>query len=204
MRKDALHVGFDVDGVLRNLVKHTIESFAEDYPDYAPFLADPKKVDKWHANEWLSVKNPEVGQALFDYLLENEETGYQCFRNAAPYEEVFDFSRLFKILKHIGAEVSICTHQKHWWQKIATIEWIHEHKIPHDNIILVNKDKGHFGLDYLVDDHVLNIQRVNQTGGTGILYLQNWNKRRIHDVKFAVNTLKEYVDHIVEEEFEYA
>jgi len=77
--------------------------------------------------------------------------------------------------QHNGHTVSICSSQKSPWQREATVQWLSEHEVPCDSVILTGDGKGHFGLDIIFDDRVKNCKSVEQNGGTGVLKSMKYN-----------------------------
>jgi hypothetical protein len=142
-------------------------------------------------------------RAFGKYCFENPKTSYRVFRHSPAFEQEVQMMRdAYDMFKKAGMEVSICTTQKRPHQKLATLQWLQEHAIPYDNVIMVNDLKGHFGLDWLLDDHLKNIIDMDRSDGSGVLRVRSYNRYKLNRVKRSVESIKEYADMIINEEYE--
>jgi 5'(3')-deoxyribonucleotidase len=170
-----MHIGVDVDGVLRRLVTSIRQEFIKDFPQAKSKLKSPKNLEFWDIRK--VAKNSKLGKIVEKYALEKPESSFRCFRNADPFAgEIAAMERLYHDAKFEDHIVSICTSQYEPWHRRATLGWIQEHEIPHDNIIFNATDKGIYGLDALLDDRAKNCKSVEQSGGVGALKLMKYNE----------------------------
>lgn len=201
MDHNSIHVGFDCDGVLRNLRSKIISSFVEKYPEHRKIMRDPHETDDWDLRTALRFYDEDVYQQLMDHAFNDPKSSYDVFRNADPYPEVSEYSRYFKMLERAGMIVSICTQQSDVWRRIATVQWLHVNNIEYHNIIITGKNtKQVFSLDYLIDDHARNVIDVDGSGGTGVMMERAWNKKESNRVKHSVSSINQFVKFVLDQE----
>lgn len=194
-----MHIGVDVDGVLRRLVQSIRREFLKDFPKAEDKLKTCDNLEFWDIRK-LST-DPKLGKYIEKYALEEPEASFRCFRNADPFGgEIEAMERLYHDAKFEDHIVSICTSQYNPWHKRATVRWLQEHEVPYDNVILNGSDKGIYGLDCLLDDRVKNCMSVEQNGGRGALKLMNYNKekRKSGDITFHCNSVDQFRKAILE------
>jgi hypothetical protein len=196
-----IHVGFDNDGVFRNFYRGVHDEFLKDYPEMEPYMFDPDNAEIYRFENMLSVADESWKDRLVDFCFNDPETSYRVYRNAPAYEsQVRQMKEGYRRLKKAGAHVTICTTQKTPWQQRATIEWLHEHKIPYDNVIMVHEHKGLFNLDYLIDDHLNNVLAVEKSGGTGVLKRMPHNRDSLDEVDFHTSSIENYVTFVLNDQ----
>ena len=187
-----MHIGVDVDGVLRKLMESLRREYLKDFPDRREKIVKAENLEYWDIRKLAPGDPSGLGRKLEVFCLEQPETAYRCFRNADPISGSIEaMGRLYKenTKEHV---ISICTSQYHPWQKEATVEWLHEYNVPFDNVILTGSGKGHFGLDFLIDDKVKNCMAVEQDGGTGVVKKRSYNEGDRHKASAAVDSIDEY------------
>lgn len=69
----------------------------------------------------------------------------------------------------------------------------------YDNIIFA-KDKSIFGLDYLLDDYIKNVERL-PAQSLGFLYNRYYNRKESYYSDMRVNSIEQYINIILVEEF---
>ena len=188
-----MHIGVDIDGVLRRLVTSIRREFLKDFPEAEGKLKSADNLEFWDIRK--VAKDPRLGKIVEKYALENPETSFRCFRNADPFGgQIEAMERLYHDAKFEDHFVSICTSQYNPWHRTATLEWLQEHEVPHDNIIFNATDKGIYGLDTLLDDRVKNCLSVEQNGGRGALKLMRYNKekRKEANVTFHCESIDQF------------
>lgn len=172
-----MHIGIDVDGVLRKLIHSLRREYLKDYPKQKANIVSADNLEYWDIRKLAPGDELGLGKELEVYCLERPETSYRCFRNADVVEgSIREMGKLYHDASFNDHVVSICTSQYHPWQKEATTEWLHEYNVPFDNVIMTGSGKGHFGLDMLLDDRVKNCVAVEQDGGTGVIRERAYNK----------------------------
>lgn len=186
-----MHIGIDVDGVLRRLVANIKKEFLKDHPKEKSNFRPVSSLETWGIENL--AESEELGQKIREFAFSNPKTSFRCFRNAdvvpgTPKE----VAKLYKELKEENHVLSICTSQSNVWQRQATMEWLHENLIPFDNVIMTGTGKGHFGLDYLFDDRVKNCVAVEQNGGRGVLKNRTYNRHGKERLPKNADTVTEY------------
>jgi len=201
-----LHVGFDVDGVLRELRNRVIDVYKEEYPKYGQFFKKGIS-NSWSFRRSMKPYNNSVYQHFDDKMFNNpsKKVVRKVYRDAEAYSEARNhFSKYYNILNAAECEVSICTHQPIYSRAEATVEWLQLHSIPYDNVIVTrNGDKSIFGLDFLLDDKPQNILDVSSSGGTGVLMLQPWNKTETSKVKYTARSINDYLKIVINKHTEF-
>lgn len=172
-----MHIGVDVDGVMRRLMHSLRREYLKDYPEKEDQVVPADDVEYWDIRKLAPDDESGLGKELEVYCLEQPDTAYRCFRNADPFPGSIEaMGRLYHDAKFNDHVVSICTSQYYPWQKEATLEWLHDYNVPFDNVIMTGTGKGHFGLDIHLDDRVKNCVAVEQNGGVGVLKKMNYNE----------------------------
>lgn len=190
-----MHIGVDVDGVLRKFLSSVRREFVKDHPDLESEIITVEDVKYWDIRKLAKTDELGLGQRIEDFALSDPDGSYRCFRNADPIEgEVEAMKRLYHDANFRGHIVSICTSQKNPWQKEATVGWLHEHEVPFDNVILADSEKGNFGLDAIFDDRVKNCVSVKQNGGVGVLKQMDYNE---DDFSPSANSIEQFKNHIL-------
>jgi 5'(3')-deoxyribonucleotidase len=201
-----LHVGFDVDGVLRKLRDRVIDVYKEEHPEYGQFFKKGIS-NSWSFKRSMKPFNGSVYEHFDEKMFNNPSKTVvrKVYREAEAYGEARNhFSKYYNILNAAECEVSICTHQPVYSRAEATVKWLRFHSIPYDNVIVTrNGDKSIFGLDFLLDDKPQNILDVSSSGGTGVLMLQPWNKTKTSNVKYTARSINDYVKIVINEHTDF-
>jgi len=188
-----MHIGVDVDGVLRKLMESLRREYLKDFPERKDDIVEANDLDYWDIRKLAPGDESGLGEELEVFCLEQPETSFRCFRNADTIDgEIEAMGRLYHDAKFNDHVVSICTSQYHSWQKEATMEWLHEHNVPFDNVIMTATGKRHFALDMLLDDRVKNCKAVEQSGGAGVLRRRNYNKDGRGRISASVGSVDKY------------
>lgn len=188
-----MHIGIDVDGVLRRLIHSLRREYLKDYPNRASDIVPADDLEYWDIRKLAPGDELGLGEELETYCLEQPETSYRCFRNADVVEgSIREMGKLYHDASFNDHVVSICTSQYHPWQKEATTEWLHEYNVPFDNVIMTGSGKGHFGLDMLLDDRVKNCVAVEQDGGIGVVRKRSYNKEARKKVSASASSVDEF------------
>jgi len=196
-----IHVGLDLDGVVRNLTEHAIACYKQDYPENAGAFRDT--TSDWGFESALKVQNYDLLKHFKEYAFgKDRSSSIDVFRTAPPYRnQVKNWSRCYNILNRAGALVSVCTSQQSDLHAAASAEWINQHNVVCDNIIVTKcSKKGIYGLDYHLDDKPKHVASVTANGGYGVLMRRDWNKSARSRVDKSVSSVMEYTKFILEEE----
>lgn len=184
-----MHISVDVDGILRMFLYSVVEEYTKHHPDNARDLVDFDEIDEWGMTKLAS--NQEVGEHLLSFSMENPQTSFECFRNANPWPGSIDaMERLYETVHEQGDNLSLITSQKTPWQRQATVEWVHEHEVPFDNIIMTATGKGHFGVDAILDDRTKNVLSVHPSAEYPVLMNKPYNDSE--PCPYAVTSVDEY------------
>ena len=182
-----MHVGIDVDGVLRALLRGIRSEYVKDYPEREKYLIEPEAVDSWGIEKMAT--NEKVGQHMKQMSLHDPKFSFRCFYHAPPIEgEVKAVERLYEDLNSKGHIVSICTSQDENPRRVASAMWLMDNAVPYDNLITAASAKGNFGLDILFDDRVKNCRAVEQSGGIGVLKNRKYNDES--EVRYSANSIE--------------
>lgn len=184
-----MHIGVDVDGVLRRFMGSVHREWLKRHPEDEDKLVDPYDVEYWDIRKIADTH--KLGERIEEFALNVPNSSFDCFRNADCFDgEIQAMERFYHDATFEDHVVSICTSQDNPWQKEATVEWLHEYDVPFDNVILTGSGKGHFGLDALFDDRVKNCRAVEQNGGLGVLKKMEYNNR--DKVRASANSVDQY------------
>jgi len=188
-----LHVGIDVDGVIRDLVPSVRREYVRAYPDREKYLIDIDDFDKWNIRNLAT--DPKIGQHIEHMALKDPSFSFRCFVNADPIpNQVNQVRYLYDKVKSNDDILSICTSQGSSWKRASTLVWLNHHDVLHDDLIMTNSGKGHFGLDFHFDDRVKHCESVKQTGIHGVLKSRRYNMEKEYSVR--ADSVKEYTDFI--------
>lgn len=185
-----MHIGIDVDGVLRELLEGIHKHYAEKYPGRAKYLIDPEDVDTWGIEKMATDK--KVGEHMADISLHDPEFSFRCFYKCPAIDgEVEAMNRMYDDLSQKGHVISICTSQGENPRRVATAMWLMDHGVKYDNLIMSDSSKGDFDLDVLFDDRAKNCVAVEQNGGVGVIRSQPYNEKRRSEVTAAVGSISD-------------
>ena len=176
------HIAIDIDGVLRNFMDEVYNRFREEYPHLRDELIHHSRIEAFHIKH-IAPDSKDVQRKIVEYAFSDPHTSYEVFRFADPYLDALSEYRRFYIQaqKH-GHTVSLCSSQRTMHQKTATMDWIEAHDVPNDNVILTSAEKGIYGFDVCIDDHVDNCLSVLENGGEAYLMMHPFNLQRRDEV----------------------
>lgn len=186
-----LHIGVDIDGVLRALLPSIRREYVRIYPDREKYLK--KGIDSWGIRNMST--DEKIGKHLQDVSLNNPFFSFRCFANADPIPgQISQLRDLYNRAQKSGDSVSLCTSQDQPWKRAATLTWVSRHDVPHDDLIMTATGKGHFGLDFHFDDRVKHCEDVEQSGLHGVLKMREYNE----GFPIQADSVKDYADFIYE------
>jgi len=163
----------DVDGVLRDMVTKTIET----YKEYKNPLCKAKYNDVTTYDFKSAIPELDIWGFLSAPLFARE-----VFLHAKPYEE--NISDIVKQL-HEKYNIHICTYQFRGNERY-TLSWLKNNKIDYDSITF-SEDKSCIKGQYLVDDYPKNFNNLSKET-KGYLFNQPYNQGCSLD---RINTIEE-------------
>lgn len=185
-----MHVSIDIDGIMRMFLYSVVEEYKKHHPEKARYLIDFDDIDEWGMKKLASRQ--DVGEHLLAFSMEEPQTSFECFRNADPWPgSISKVENLYEVVHQHGDILSLLTSQRTPWQQQATMEWIHEHELPYDNIIMTSTGKGSFGVDALLDDRTKNVMAANR-GGAKYAVLMNKPYNDSDPCPYVVNDIDDY------------
>ena len=161
----------DTDGVLRDFHGYAMKLFYNIYPEYKQYQISPDKIRGWQFEDefWPLDKAKEVDKLMTDLFFGGDLT-YEVFRYApvlvTPEEWEIHYNELKEKLPN--CRIVISTHQYTTLSKLATIEWLDESVITHDDLLFTG-EKDYFGANFLLDDKPMMVERFSKNGGFGVL-----------------------------------
>jgi len=196
----------DIDGILRNFPEYANKLFFKKYPEYKQYQVPSDKIRGWAMGDefWPLNKAREVDKLMGEMFFSEKPTN--VFRYAPPLITPDEWKNHIYILKTAfpNCRIVISTHQYTTHSKIATIQWLNENKMTHEDLIFTDTKKL-FGADYLLDDKPQTIVEFHNNGNVGVLLKRErgngWYRRNHKNIKFPmVNTLDEYRELILAKE----
>lgn len=185
-----MHIGIDVDGVLRELLVGIRNQYARKYPSREKYLVEPEEVDEWGIRKMATRE--DIGLHMEEISLHDPKFSFRCFfRCPAIAGQIEQVKRLYRDLsdEHV---VSICTSQDEHPRRVATSMWLMDHGVRSDNVIMSGSSKGDFDIDVLFDDRVKNCVAVEQNGGVGVLKKQKYNEGSRKSVGYSADSISEF------------
>lgn len=185
-----MHISIDVDGILRMFLYSVVEEYEKHHPDKAQHLVDFEDINEWGMTKLATRR--DVGEHLLTFSMEDPKTSFECFRNAQPWPGSLGRVKiLYETVHDHGDKLSMITSQKTPWQRKATMEWLHEHEVPFDNVIMTATGKGDFGVDAILDDRTKNVLGAAE-GGAQYPVLMNKPYNNADLCPYVVSDIDEY------------
>jgi len=185
-----MHISVDVDGIIRMFLYNVVEEYKKRHPDKAQHLVDFDDIQDWGMTKLATRK--DVGEHLLTFSMEDPKTSFECFRNAKSWPgSIGEMESLYRTVHNHGDHLSLITSQKTPWQRRATMEWVHEHEVPFDNVIMTSMGKGDFGVDSILDDRTKNVLAAKD-GGARYPVLMDKPYNRSGPCPYVVNSIGEY------------
>jgi 5'(3')-deoxyribonucleotidase len=156
-----LVVGVDVDDVLRETNKRSIELFRK-YRD-PHFEKTFEEIKEWNIQPFFN-HHEDIHHFLF------RENGPELFSTAKPMEGA---KEAIGKLKELGHTILIVSHQVPGMEK-HTLKWLSEHKIPYDGCYF-GFQKHLVRCDVLIDDKIENLESMPDET-IKICFSRPWNK----------------------------
>ena len=155
-------VGVDTDGILRNIVNTCIETYERIYHEKSSVTHDT-------FHHWAIKDNLPKVENDYKFFMDN---AYYIFECASKYKGA---DKLLKDLKKQGHHVAIVTHQFKGLENY-TLNWFKRVGLDYDSIHFA-KDKSTVKMQYLIDDGLHNLYRVERHGVKPICVAQPWNTK---------------------------
>jgi len=168
---------------------NVVEEYRKHHPDKAQYLVDFDDIHEWGMTK-LATRE-DVGEHLLRFSMENPKTSFECFRNADPWPgSIGEMEALYLTVHENGDKLSLITSQKTPWQRKATMEWVHEHEVPFDNVIMTATGKGDFGVDAILDDRTKNVMATVDDARYPVLMNKPYNDSE--PCPYVVGSIEEY------------
>lgn len=202
-----LNIGFDVDGVLRELFPHATNIFLKAHPHYNKHFKQFKQLTSYDTINWLKNPDENINKEFRNYIFRNNSCSH-IYTTAPIYPDAINFNDLITKLKselwamNIKSNVYIITAQRVLEQIVSTISWLKDHNITNYDSLIITDNKGTFGLNYIVEDSVDNCRVVKQSGGVPILRLQPYNKHFDEEFAYCTTSLPQSINCIIDIERE--
>ncbi len=161
-----VHVGLDVDGVLRDLATPLIQVFEREYPHLAGQHVPVTEWPEWAGFERYFPAEVDLKALTASHLRE-------IWVNAPAYPDVAAF--LARIPDHWILHV--VTTQLSDRTSAYTREWLNRHglTVPADRFHVTSR-KGECPVDLLVDDVVHNLKAAREAGIVAVCRDRPWNR----------------------------
>jgi len=165
-------INIDVDGVLRDFMTSSIETYKRHYDKNCKIVHDDIK-EYQYRNKLPLI---EVNYMNFFYYFPKE-----IYIDAEPYPKVLDeLEMLFKIPNNI---INIVTKQPRGLEKY-TLKWLENNNVFYTNLFFA-QDKNLVRGDVLIDDYIGNLENYKQ--GIPVCmdrpWNQDWKGERIKSLK---------------------
>lgn len=195
-----VHVGFDIDGVLRDFLNSCVRHYVEDNPLKKPFFNWPPRADTYGLAGMMRMKDDDVLEDFVQYTFYEPASCFKVYANAEPYPEITNnWNRYYKMLKKLGCKVSFCTLQRNYYQQLATLNWVNEHGFKYDDMILCTENKTGHNFDYFIDDVPKNVIDMSTNGAHAVLFDRFKEAELRNRVKHRVESVEEYVNFVIGE-----
>lgn len=199
----------DVDGVLRDFHGYAEKLFYEKYPEYEQYKVKPNKVRGWQFEDgyWPLDKAKEVDDLMTEMFFGGSLT-YDVFRYAPALVTPEQWANHVRILKLAfpNCKIVVSTHQYTMKSKLATIEWLDDSEITHEDLIFTG-EKELFGANYILDDKPQTVEKIHNIDNGCIPILlkrdrgNGWYRRANKNIMFGmVDTLDEYRESVMAHE----
>ena len=165
--KDKLHIGIDVDGVLRDFCKGLLDVIKSEYPEY--MKKDTEPLRHWDLEKNFNGTKEQIQQIYWhDYLQLIMEEG-EPFSGA-----IVEFKEMEEWASTVGHKISIVTSQKPH-ARHSTLYWLSSHQLNPGAVYFESgQDKWRVPIDFLLDDSPENYEHwVRGRGNDFGFYLQD-------------------------------
>lgn len=177
----------DIDGVLRDLVSGICDVYNSTFDQDVK----PTDITDYSINKFFPLVKEKFNMLPTDFFFVNK--GEEVFKNKAlPFDKVKkDMQRLIDE----GHEVVICSWQFTHRNRVATLEWLENWKIPFSDICFT-KNKWLIGSDVIIDDNPAFLSDPMENGHK-IIVTQPYNTDYDEEGVIRVNSFTEAVDIIL-------
>lgn len=143
-----IKIGFDMDGVLADLVTEIIYKYNKKFSDN---IITHKDFVEWGFDEYKAIKHPDV---IWNFV------------GNLDYSYVMPMKRAVKVLEKLiieGFDVYIITDAFSWPNTLKSrYEWLISHFSFMKNNFIFTKNKHLVDVDYLIDDNIDTINKFNE------------------------------------------
>jgi uncharacterized HAD superfamily protein len=193
-QKHNLHIGIDVDGVLRDFCKALLDIIKSEYPDYMKEDTEPFR--HWELEDNFNATKEELQQIYWhDYSNLIMEEGEPFSGAIVEFIEITDWC-----LEN-EHKLSIVTSQKQHARHL-TLHWLSSYELNPGTVYFEKgKDKWRVPIDFLLDDSPENYEHwVKGRGSDFGFYLQDapYNRHiktrnRVYGIKHFQERLKKHL-----------
>ncbi len=164
----------DVDGVLRDFHGYAFNLFFNElYPEYQKYLRPTGKNISWNLAGFLDAPEDVVkaiDEKMDEVFFYDEIHTTNVFSKAKALVTETEWVEHFEELKKLyDCRIVISTHQYFPLQQRITIEWLEQHGIIYDDIIMTGH-KQYFGGHFLLDDKPETVEKFNTPERVGVLF----------------------------------
>lgn len=193
-QKNKLHIGIDVDGVLRDFCKALLDTIKSEYSDY--IKKDTEPLRHWDLDKNFNATKKELQQVYWhDHSHLIMGNGPEITGAVTEFKELTDWC--------LDGEhkLSIVTSQKQHARHL-TLNWLSSHELNPGAVYFERgQDKWRVPIDFLLDDSPENYEHWVQGRGSEFgFYLQDapYNrhiktKNRVYGVKHFQERLKKHL-----------
>lgn len=154
-------LGIDIDGVLRNFTDKMIEVYLRCYPTHTILTNKTYNLKYW----------TPIGEEINKFVFQTHAE--EIYGNSLPYPNVSDH---IKNLKNMGHDIIIVSTQPNKQIEDISIKWLSKHNIIYDEIYFTS-EKEKVNIDLLLDDYVLNLNKVMNSGKIAVCYDRPYNEQ---------------------------
>ena len=192
--KDKLHIGIDVDGVLRDFCKGLLDVIKSEYPSYMKKDTEPLR-------HWDIEKNFNATKKQLQEVYWNAHSHLIMGNSPEITGAITEFEELTDWCLEEGHELSIVTSQKQHARHL-TLHWLSLHELNPGAVYFVSgPDKWKVPIDFLLDDSPENYEHwVEGRGSDFGFYLQDTTynrhiktRNRVYGVKHFQERLKKHL-----------
>ena len=192
--KDKLHIGIDVDGVLRDFCKGLLDVIKSEYPEYMKKDTEPLR-------HWDLEKNFNGTKKQLQEVYWNAHSHLIMGNSPEIPGAITEFKEMEDWAATEGHEISIITSQKPHARHL-TLYWLSLHELNPGAVSFESgPDKWRVPIDFLLDDSPENYEHwVKGRGSDFGFYLQDTTynrhiktKNRVYGVKHFQERVKKHL-----------
>lgn len=188
-----LNIGVDLDGILYDFVG-SLRRYLIEVEGFDAERLSGGGWDDWSEQSTWDFYRDSWGLSLDEYLQACDrgvDSGY-VFRHGDPEAEGVE---TIEKIRSDGHKVFIITARSYGTKsKINTVEWLRQHGIQEDGLI-ITKHKTVIGVDLMVDDYEENFNDFSSIGTPCYLLTRPWNQH-VDAGDLRINSWTEFYDRV--------